>query len=380
MELSGFTTGASAATPESYLWEVPGKPASIQLDFDVIDRLEAEVMRAFTGSDGQGLEVGGILLGTAEAGGKLVARIEDFEPVVSSHSEGPAYVIATAEDRKRFEEVLARWQSRPGSRLHPIGFYRSHTREGLGLTPQDLDLFSKYFPDKTAIALLVKPFATRAPTAGLFFREEEVIRGESSYKEIPFRRRDLGGGEKPAVAPPPPAGTAAQAPMSSSPPKGLPELSAAAPPPRETESGKRSVVPQRSLRLRGGWVWVPLSFIFLLLGTILGFQVALSVRSQINRMPSQDPYALHLSAVPSAGSVHLRWDRNSPAIRKAQRGVLVISENGKQKSVDLDAGHLQNGSVIYRRVSDDVKFRLEVFTDDNVSVGETVEFQTTGAK
>ena len=40
-------------------------------------------------------------------------------------------------------------------------------------------------------------------------------------------------------------------------------------------------MPKRTLRLRGGWVWIPLSFVFLLVGTILGFQVALSVRGKV---------------------------------------------------------------------------------------------------
>jgi len=127
-------------------------------------------------------------------------------------------------------------------------------------------------------------------------------------------------------------------------------------------------------------IWVPLSFIFLLLGTVLGFQVALSVQSKITATPRQDPYRLSLSATPSAGSIHVRWDRASPVIQKAQRGVLVITENSKQKSVALDAGYLRNGSVIYRRASDNVRFRLEVFTSENVSVCETISYQPVTAK
>ena len=55
--------------------------------------------------------------------------------------------------------------------------------------------------------------------------------------------------------------------------------------------------------------------------------------------------------------------------------MLLITENGSQKKVDLDIGHLRNGSVIYRKVSGDVDFRLEVFANEKVSIAETVHFR-----
>lgn len=388
MELTEFTAGTQAAARESYLWEVPGKPVSIRLDFDVIDRLGAEVMRAFSAVPRRGLEVGGILLGTVETGAKMVARVEDFEPVASKHTEGPSYVVSSGEDRNRFRQAVERWKSVSGGRLRPIGFYRSHTREHLGLTQEDIDLFWTCFPEGSGIILLVKPYATRPPAAGLFFCEEGgTIRRESSYREFPFRRQDLGGGTTPESAPGHPSLTGdgeANEPASVAQGEifGLNAASSTAN--ESSDDGKNGSaappVTTRSLRLRGGWVWVPLSFIFLLLGTVLGFQVALSVRSQIHNEPSHDPYAMNLTATPSANSVHVRWDRRSPVIREAERGVLTIIENGEQKTVDLDAGHLRNGSVIYRRASSDVKFRLEVFTKDKTSVAESVEFRTTTAK
>ena len=386
MEPIPLKTEDETQTPDAYVWEVPGKPVRVEIDFAVVDRLEAEVLDGFGALPRRGLEIGGILLGSAGAGDGLTAKIEDFEPVPSKHENGPSYVIS-GEYRERFEEALERWQPQPGRRMCAVGFYRSHTREDLSLSREDLELLSTYFPDGPGIALVIKPFATRAPLAGFFFREEGTIRSESSYHEFPFRRRELGGGDAEAQLPyeklaseagnadaetlaeDPVAGTILG--LSSSTPPGGEHLDSNGEPDKRQPSART-----RSLRLRGGWVWVPLSFIFLLLGTVLGFQVALSVRSQITSTPRQDPYALSLTASASADSVHLRWDRQSPAIRKAQRGVLVISENGTEKRVDLDVGHLRNGSVIYRRASEDVGFRLEVFTKENVSVSETIQFQS----
>jgi hypothetical protein len=43
--------------------------------------------------------------------------------------------------------------------------------------------------------------------------------------------------------------------------------------------------------------------------------------------------------------------------------------------VQLDADQLRNGSVVYRRASNDVRFRLELQTSDRVVVAETMEFR-----
>ena len=389
MEMTEFTSEKASRPKQAYTWEVPGKPVSIQIDFDVVERLGSEVMRGFGAVPRRGLEIGGILLGTAEKGKRLEVRIEDFEPVLSTHASGPSYVIGE-EDRDRFAKALERWKAAPGRRLRAVGFYRSHTREGLSLSPEDVELLDKYFPEETAIALLVKPFATRASVAGFFFREEGVIRSESSYREFPFRRAELGGGERhesfhPSSSEHASHGSSDAGREGFSPGGSILGLGDPGPAERRESppdpANQEPVSPRaRSLRLRGGWVWVPLSFIFLLLGTVLGFQVALSVQSKITATPRQDPYRLSLSATPSAGSIHVRWDRASPVIQKAQRGVLVITENSKQKSVALDAGYLRNGSVIYRRASDNVRFRLEVFTSENVSVCETISYQPVTAK
>jgi hypothetical protein len=130
----------------------------------------------------------------------------------------------------------------------------------------------------------------------------------------------------------------------------------------------------RSLSLRSNWVWLPLSFIFLLVGTILGFQVALSVRSELTGGPREDPYALKLTASASAGSVHVQWDRQAPAVRQARRGLLWIRDGENEKSVDLDLGHLRYGSVIYRKQSGRVTFRLDVFVGDHQAVSESVDY------
>jgi len=135
------------------------------------------------------------------------------------------------------------------------------------------------------------------------------------------------------------------------------------------------VDPKTGSKVRSGWVWIPLSFIFLMLGTILGFQTAMSLRNQLPAGIRPDPYSLHMSVKPVGDSLHVRWGREAGPLHDQARGSLIISDAGAQKVVQLDADQLRNGSVVYRRARNDVRFRLEVQTGDRVIVAETMEFR-----
>src|SRR5207247_8561750 len=79
------TTSAPAWDLPYYVWEVPGKPISVQLRFDAIDRMYPVVMRGLGALKRRGAEVGGLLLGrlAPDSAGRII--IEDFEPVPSGH-------------------------------------------------------------------------------------------------------------------------------------------------------------------------------------------------------------------------------------------------------------------------------------------------------
>jgi hypothetical protein len=217
-------------------------------------------------------------------------------------------------------------------------------------------------------------------TGALFFRYIGKLKSDSSYAEFPFRRRELGGeaalSEEPLETEEPRGrdfaevktggGGAAMAPTEARGSEQLRFTTAAIAEPREEAPKKR----------RSGWVWIPLSFIFLLLGVILGFQVALSVKTQLPAAAGADPYALHLEVAPSGdASLHVRWDRGAPAIQAATTGILHITDGGHGKQVKLDAIQLRNGSVVYRKATEDVGFRLEVFTGSRVSVTEGAQYR-----
>jgi len=127
-------------------------------------------------------------------------------------------------------------------------------------------------------------------------------------------------------------------------------------------------------RIRSGWVWIPLSFVFLLFGVLIGFMASMSWGSKSASSAAAD-FSLGLTVAKSDDNLSVKWDRQSAAVKSAQRGLLEIEDGGYTKPVDLDAAQLQNGSIIYRNSSGTVRFRLTVYPTTRVSVTETMEWR-----
>lgn len=387
------TEQGSSSTNTYYVWEVPGKNVVIHLDYAVVDRLLLEVMRGFGAIPRRGAEVGGVLLGSVEPGERMIVRVEDFEPVVCEHRRGPSYLLSEG-DTNRYEESVARHRFNPEKRLYAIGGYRSHTREGMALTSEDLKQWDTYYPEASSIFLLIKPFATRVSMAGFFFREDGKVHSEAPYHEFPFRRRELGGGASPTrireSANPvagvitsnfgyQPGGGGGGGTMASEP---EPEAEGnyeeyGDPYYYEHGAAEATYVPEETgvSRFRKTNIWIPLSFIFLLFGVLIGILMGTNYRSARAAGVLHDAYSLQLSVSRSADYLQVHWDRTSQVVRSAQRGVLTITEGQYDKKVDLDAIQLQNPTVYVRHQSDSVKFRMEIFLKDRVSVVETFEWK-----
>jgi len=170
-----------------YLWEVPQKPVSVRIPFSLIDRLEREAVESFRSLTSRGSEIGGLLVGEVTQGSPLVVSIADYDLISCDYSRGPLYRLSDA-DMGRFEQAI---QQRVASGRGVAGFFRSHTRKGISLDTDDLAFFQARFRDPHHVALLVRPFATKASTAGLFIWENGKVNGDASYLEFPFRSSEL---------------------------------------------------------------------------------------------------------------------------------------------------------------------------------------------
>ena len=196
-----------------YLWEVPQKPVSVRIPFSLIDRLEREAVENFRSLTSRGSEIGGLLVGDVSPGSPLVVSIADYELIACDYSRGPLYRLSDA-DMGRFEQAIQQWLA---AGRGVAGFFRSHTRKGISLDVDDLAFFHARFRDPHHVALLVRPFATKASTAGIFIRENGKVNGEASCLEFPFRSSELGTGQAPAPPDPKAAAPSAAPPLT---PKG----------------------------------------------------------------------------------------------------------------------------------------------------------------
>ncbi len=365
---------STQGAPGYYVWEIAGKSVVVHLHLDVIDRLLSEVMRGFGAVPKRGAEVGGVLIGTIENSNPCIVRIEDFEPVECDYKRGPSYLF-TDEDAAAFEDACERWQPDESRPAYAVGYFRSQTRDGFMLGAEDIELLDRYFPSPCHVALLIKPYGTKVSAAGFFFRENGVF-PETTPLEFPFRRRELAGEEPPqrrsmTERRPRRRGSRTLIPSVVS---DEPDEDYAGSEPMESVGSAYAVTAPSKSRIRKGWVWLPLSFIFLLLGVLLGFQAALNINPRMSSSVGQD-FELGLSVSKSDENLSVKWDRQALAIRSAQTGVLEIEDGKYTKSVDLDAAQLQNGNIIYRNSSKEVKFRLTIYPKSKVSITETMEWR-----
>jgi hypothetical protein len=328
--------------PGYYVWAVPGKPVAVHLKLEAVDGLAAEFLRGLGAVPKRGAEVGGVLLGSIEPGfapGTSIVRVEDFEPVPCSYVRGPSYLL-TENDRAAFDAACAG--------RHPVGYYRSHTRDGLQLGPEDIQLLQRNFPQQEHVALLVKPLASEPGEAGFFVRERGSF-PEKSPLEFPFRRWEMTGEAPPVIRLP----EAPELPTTESAP--APQMVAAKDPVPRPKS-------------RAGF-WMVSLFVFLLLGVLLGYEA-----SRITAPRRASDFTVSLAVERNADNLLVRWNRDAPAIRSASGGVLEIEDGAEKKRMDLDRANLSGGTFLYKNASEKVSFRLIVYLDPGVSVTEELDW------
>jgi hypothetical protein len=414
-------TVVSESEREYFVWQPAGKPYTVEVAFDVIDRINVEIMRGFGAVRRRGAEVGGLLLGRIEpTETHVLVVIEDFDPVPCEYAFGPSYMLSS-NDLQGLRKGLGQFDPSSGGEFYTVGFFRSHTRDGLSLDDQDLKFFREYFTDPLHVMLLVKPFATRAGQAGFFIQENGILKSTTSYLEFPFRRRELMGEVEEPREPAPPQEVPAPRPdrrrsETAAPPAPVPVL--AAPPEPTRVPGPAAAIlaaplpigpklmpftipepeprapllppdpelmPDESSELRpmfgryeqapSRWGsklgWVVFSVMLVVLGAAIGYQYAGSWLPTRTVSSAPDPYALNLNVQRNDDNLLVKWDRESLAVKQGWRGLLTITEGQDSKAVQMDSTQLRNGIVLYRHVAPEVRFKLEVFLKEQRAVVET---------
>lgn len=132
----------------------------------------------------------------------------------------------------------------------------------------------------------------------------------------------------------------------------------------------QSIAPrERSWRAsirKGTARWFPPALVFFL-AAIGTFAIVLlreatpdlpSVSTLLHRTAS--PNELGLKVDSEGDRLVLSWNRQNPLMLSATRASLLIQDGAQRRTIHLDTGQLQDGSVAYKPVSNDVSFRLEV--------------------
>jgi hypothetical protein len=361
--------------PGYYVWEAPGAGAVVHISLDLIDRLSADVMRGFGAVRKRGAEIGGLLVGSVEEGAPTLVRVTDYVTVPCEYRRGPSYLF-TEEDSPAFEEAF--------NRVQPIGYFRSHTRDGFELESDDVDLLDHFFTNPSSVALLIRPDLRNNSVAGIFLRENGQFQ-RTTLHEFPFHRRTMAPADSgQSLQSNGRDANLANIPFDSNVPSNALDrddqhrLSQSHSPGDPSPSGSSAVA--KSLRPRrmsggpAGWVWFPLSFVFLVLGGLLGFEVARSTASRPVGTPAEG-YSLGFRAVQSEANVGVHWDGQAPVVQAASKGQLEIEDGEIKKVVDLDTAQLRNGTLLYKNTSETVQLRLTVFPRSQVAVTESLEWK-----
>jgi len=372
----------SRSLADYYHWEETGKGIRIFMHAAMADRLQAEVLSAAAPDSGK--EVGGILLGgTAEHDGKPAAFIDDFVPVPSGYSRGNLYDL-TERDIDRLEAVLLR-VALAGCKAPKtpaiLGYYRSHMREGLSLSPSDVRAIEGFFPSPAAVFLVVKAApATKSCTAGFFFWEDGSIQPEFSSLEVALGRTEVAT----QLAPPLPSLNAASEPAKSD-DTGLFQIpdfaelqqepafepiAPTSPPAYAPAEPKRQ--PARlwpNLLLRVATIAIATVALVVSVVTYLGAQRAPHGEAAA---AGSAPSLLGLQVERNPPDLLMTWNRNSGEIASAARATLTIRDGKSQKAIELDRSELKLGSYLYPRAGDDIQVRLEVYAADGNSISQSV--------
>ena len=340
------------------------------MSLNVIELLERDAARATDKI------AAGVLLGRAHHGRELTLIVEHYE---SATPERGATESPFA-NPQAVETMLDRW--RPGrSRMSVLGFYRSSAEEAV-LNATDLsavqatlsntgskgtnpapstDTVQKAaetpaptvsgIQDPERIFLLIEPRAGLS-TACLYLARKGVVVCQSP--RIPFNRAELAktGTSTESQSSEqyrPPAYAAKETSVSR---EGKP------PAPRDRASAK--FMPWLK---RYQWVFFGLSALPLMIAVFVSSrynQAAAPHASAAQVAPSDSVLGLKLDRSGSAWK--LSWDADSPAVRDATDGHLLITDGALHRDLELASADLRGGTIIYTPMTDDVVLQLQLDT------------------
>jgi hypothetical protein len=189
---------------EFAFWTIPDSPATVIYSLPLFQEIDFAVNEGYRKIPHGGVEVGGLLFGSADEKG---TRIEAFRPIECEHASGPSFLLSER-DLGRLETQLASAGTDPElNGLKAVGWFLAHTRGPMQLTDRELAMFDRFFPEANRVTVLVKPERFQPTRFGFLVRASDgkVARDASQHAIIlplPGRAKQPAGGPVPAIPAP----------------------------------------------------------------------------------------------------------------------------------------------------------------------------------
>lgn len=162
-------------------WGPSGSPFAIELKLDLVTKIRNLLTAA-----GDGIEIGGVLLGSLPSSYSATLRVEDVEMIRRGDKDGAIFIIDPSGE-KQVEDVRQRARETGRS---AVGLFRSHRRPG-ALRPSlaDRGLISSLFNEPVCVLLLIEGNEPHA--AAFFLGQDRQLPAEPSVREFKFDERDF---------------------------------------------------------------------------------------------------------------------------------------------------------------------------------------------
>lgn len=356
-----------------YRWETEGEPVAVHFHLNVVEVLEREIARAGD------IEIAGLLLGRFNQSSKPTFIIEDCDPTpFMTHRELSDPTFA----KLVLEAMAARWHSMSEKRLSVLGFYRASATGSSKSSPRDAS-WSLIGADSERIHLLIEPRPRRVPEATLSLVDNGTLTW--SWHPIPFSRPELCGvGTTPTTD----VFEEESFPASVQHAEGFASVTTENVEDSGTFTSDQNNSPSdpyAEKSISRGTINLPrkvfmgFGLLFVFAALALGIGMRSSRGSQQSRTVAELPQKPHipsplgLKVQPEGKEWLVNWDRNAPALSRAKRARLSITDGIFHKTMDLNLTNLHSGNVTYTPVSDDVVLRMEILNEDSAAeVSESV--------
>ena len=327
-------TAGSTEAPLYIRWGADRSRLAVELRLDLVHQIRAEIDHA----ENDGIEIGGVLVGSLPTAYSSTVRVEDVEIIPRSPQDGATFMLDPGQ-HDRFAEV--RWRSRAREKT-AVGMFRSHVRPGkLRPSLADRTLLSGEFAGPVYALLLVN--AKQPHQAAFFLAAHGQLPVEPSVGEFKWEENDF---------------------------RGLPEVD-----PESPVSLPAAPVPIKSRRR--GWRVAAVAMV------ALAVAVAALVLFSRGLMPLNFSLAgligesqqLQLEAKPSNDQLQISWNRFAHELDSATGGTLRIRKGTETREIKIGADELHLGTVVLENHSAAVEVTLALDVPGSSPTSQTVYWQ-----